>query len=62
MSLIIFLSSLANACRANHDAFRVAIIKMTANDILNISFQLFKRLGLCEYSMFKGSSFEAALA
>lgn len=61
MSLIIFLISLANTSRANHDPFRVAIIKVTANGILNFSFQLFKRLGLCEYSMFKGTSFEAAL-
>jgi hypothetical protein len=62
MSLIIFLISLADASRANHDPFRVAIIKVTANGILNFGFQLFERLGLREYSMFKGTSFEGALA
>ena len=61
MSLIIFLISLVSMSCANYDASRVVIVEMTANRILNFGFQLFERLGLREYSMFKRASFEAAL-
>jgi hypothetical protein len=47
--------------RANHDAFRIAIVKMTTNRVFDFSFQFFERLGLREYGVAESSGFEAAL-
>jgi hypothetical protein len=61
MSLIIFVASLVNPSCANHDALRLAVIKMTADRVLDFLLQFFECIGLRENGVVLSASFIATL-